>query len=242
MTARAIARRPPRRGRPQPVPGEPFSNHTPREPVPIAGEIDLHDRAGVAQPRSQPRSPRPTPTSRSRAARPTATRSRIPFHVTSADWQESDRLLAGILTAFGARTGAIPIGGYGTFDGVMLNEFRRPRIEGTFAGEQMRAWDVDWGSAKGSAVIENSYVDVKDVADHVAAQSAISVDGRFSAGLPAPRRRRGDQRAHPRDQPAGGGPAPRVRHRRLRRGRHAVGRVPRLRPVPAAARASATCR
>ena len=62
--------------------------------------------------------------------------SRIPFHVTSADWQESDRLLAGILTAFGARTGAIPIGGYGTFDGVMLNEFRRPRIEGAFAGEQ----------------------------------------------------------------------------------------------------------
>ena len=27
----------------------------------------------------------------------------------------------------------------------------------------MRAWDVDWGSAKGTAVIENSYVDVKDV-------------------------------------------------------------------------------
>ncbi len=56
--------------------------------------------------------------------------SRIQFNVRSADWQESDRLLAGIMTAFGARTGAIPIGGFGTFDGVMLNEFRRPRIEG----------------------------------------------------------------------------------------------------------------
>ena len=67
------------------------------------------------------------------------------------------------MTAFGARTAAIPIGGFGTFDGVMLNEFRRPRIEGAFAGEQMRAWDVEWGSAKGTAVIENSYVDVKDV-------------------------------------------------------------------------------
>ena len=29
-------------------------------------------------------------------------RSTIPFHVTSADWQESDRVLAGIMTAFGA--------------------------------------------------------------------------------------------------------------------------------------------
>ena len=87
------------------------------------------------------------------------------------------------MTAFGARTAAIPIGGYGTFDGVMLNEFRRPRIEGTFAGEQMRAWDVDWGSAKGSAVIENSYVDVKD-ALITRDQSALYVDGRFSAGFP----------------------------------------------------------
>ena len=109
--------------------------------------------------------------------------SRIQFNVRSADWQESDRLLAGIMTAFGARTAAIPIGGYGTFDGVMLNEFRRPRIEGTFAGEQMGAWDVNWGSATGSAVIENSYVDVKD-ALITRDQSALYVDGRFSAGFP----------------------------------------------------------
>ena len=32
-------------------------------------------------------------------------RSRIPFHVTSLDWQESDRVLAGIMTAFGRRPG-----------------------------------------------------------------------------------------------------------------------------------------
>ena len=57
-------------------------------------------------------------------------RSRIPFHVTSLDWQESDRVLAGIMTAFGSPTGAIPIGGYGEFDGVMLEAFSRPRIEG----------------------------------------------------------------------------------------------------------------
>ena len=50
-------------------------------------------------------------------------RSRIPFHVTSPDWQESDRVLAGIMTDFGAPTGAVPIGGNGEFDGVMLASF-----------------------------------------------------------------------------------------------------------------------
>ena len=36
------------------------------------------------------------------------------FHVTSRDWQESDRLLAGIMTAVGARTRPIEVGGSGT--------------------------------------------------------------------------------------------------------------------------------
>jgi len=103
--------------------------------------------------------------------------------VTSSDWQESDRLLAGLMTAFGAPTKAIPIGGYGTFDGVMLASFRRPRIEGAFAGERMFAWDVVWGSARGTAVIENSYVDVKDVVI-TSGDSTIRADGRFSLGYP----------------------------------------------------------
>ena len=34
-------------------------------------------------------------------------RSQIPFHVTSLDWLESDRVLAGIMTGFGAPTGAV---------------------------------------------------------------------------------------------------------------------------------------
>ena len=38
--------------------------------------------------------------------------SSIPFHVTSADWLESDRLLAGIMTAFGSDTGAVDVGGW----------------------------------------------------------------------------------------------------------------------------------
>ena len=55
-------------------------------------------------------------------------------------------MLAGIMTAFGSPTGAVPIGGYGEFDGVMLEAFKRPRIEGTFKGERFRAWDVVWGT------------------------------------------------------------------------------------------------
>ncbi len=110
-------------------------------------------------------------------------RSRLPFHVTSADWQASDRLLAGVVTAFGSPTGAIPIGGHGTFDGVMLQSFRAPRIEGVFTGERMRAWDVLWGSARGRAVIEDAYVDVEDVVvTHD--QATIEADGRFSLGFP----------------------------------------------------------
>ena len=110
-------------------------------------------------------------------------RSRIPFHVTSLDWQESDRVLAGIMTAFGASTGAIPIGGYGEFDGVMLNAFTRPRIEGVFQGSQMRAWDVVWGQGRADLVVENSYAFVKGAVIRSGA-SEILADGQFSLGYP----------------------------------------------------------
>jgi len=109
--------------------------------------------------------------------------SRINFHVTSADWQESDRLFAGVLTAFGSRTGVVPLGGYGTFDGVMVNNVRRPRIEGAFTGERMRAFGVVWGKITGRAVIENSYVDVTSGVI-VDGDSVMQTDGRFSLGFP----------------------------------------------------------
>jgi hypothetical protein len=109
--------------------------------------------------------------------------SRIPFHVTSMDWQESDRLLAGIMTAFGSSTGAIPIGGRGQFDGVMLESFSKPRIEGHFAGDQMRAWDVVWGRGTADLVIENSYVTIaKGLIQREG--SEIAAEGRFSLGYP----------------------------------------------------------
>lgn len=110
-------------------------------------------------------------------------RSRIPFHVTSADWQESDRVLAAIMTAFGSPTGGIPIGGRGEFDGTFLEAFTRPRIEGHFSGERMRAWDVVWGRAEADLAIENSYVDIsKSVIEQ--GESQIDATGRFSLGYP----------------------------------------------------------
>jgi len=110
-------------------------------------------------------------------------RSRFPFHVTSADWQESDRLLAGILTAFGSSTAAVEISGYGEFDGVMLGAFRAPRVEGTFAGRRLRAWDVMWGDGDAQTVIENGYVDVSRAVVRDG-DSSIRVDGRFALGYP----------------------------------------------------------
>jgi hypothetical protein len=112
-----------------------------------------------------------------------AQRSQIPFHVTSLDWLESDRVLAGIMTAFGAPTGAIDIGGRGEFDGVMLESFSRPRIEGHFVGDRMRAWDTIWGHGVADLVIQNSYVDIKK---SVIEQdgSRIDAEGRFSLGYP----------------------------------------------------------
>jgi hypothetical protein len=109
--------------------------------------------------------------------------SRFPFHVTSSDWQESDQVLAGIITDFGAPTGAVAFGGRGEFDGVMTGAFKRPRVEGTFSGEDLRAWDTLWGSGNGHIVVENAYVKVTDaVVGHDA--SEIHADGVFSLGYP----------------------------------------------------------
>jgi hypothetical protein len=109
--------------------------------------------------------------------------SNIPFHVTSLDWQESDRVLAGIMTTFGAPTGAVPIDGNGEFDGRMLASFSKPRIEGTFTGDRLRAWDVIWGHAVADVVIENSYAIVAN-AVLTSGGSEIRADGQFSLGYP----------------------------------------------------------
>jgi hypothetical protein len=116
--------------------------------------------------------------------------SRIPFQVTSTDLQESDRVLAAMMTAFGAPTNAITVGGSAEFSGVMTEALSKPRVEGHFVAEDMRAFDVNWGNGEASLVIQNSYVDVtggrmqKEGGD-------IAVNGRFSLGFP--RRDKGEE-------------------------------------------------
>ncbi|HMF94111.1 MAG TPA: hypothetical protein VKE96_07455, partial [Vicinamibacterales bacterium] len=109
--------------------------------------------------------------------------SHLPFHVTSSDWQESDQLLAGIMTDFGAPTGPVPFGGRGEFDGVMSGPFRRPRVEGLFTGEDLRAFDTLWGAGSARIVVENKYVNVTDGVVSLD-DSQIRADGLFSLGYP----------------------------------------------------------
>ncbi len=160
----------------------PFDNTLPTEPIPTAASITYAFGPDVID-IGPSRVATPSTYVEFEGSTAYGDSSRLPFHVSSADWQESDRFLAGLMTAFGNPTNAIPIGGYGTFDGIMLNSFSRPRIEGTFAGERMRAFGVVWGAAQGSTVIENSYADVKEVVLNNG-DSAIYADGRFSLGYP----------------------------------------------------------
>jgi hypothetical protein len=109
--------------------------------------------------------------------------SRLPFHVTSSDWQESDEVLAGIISDFGSPAGAVPFAGRGEFDGVMTGAFRAPRVEGRFTGEDLRAFDTLWGSGSAQIVVENRYVNVKDGIVR-AGDAEIRADGLFSLGYP----------------------------------------------------------
>lgn len=110
-------------------------------------------------------------------------RGRFNFHVVSRDLQESQLVLAGIMTDFGARTGPVPFGGRGEFDGRMTGPFNRPRVEGTFRGEDLWAWDTLWGDGGAQVVVENSYVDVRDGVVRLNG-SEIHTDGKFSLGTP----------------------------------------------------------
>ena len=110
-------------------------------------------------------------------------KSHLPFHVTSRDWQESDQVLAGIISDFGSPTGAAPFAGRGEFDGVMTGAFREPRVEGLFTGEDLRAFDTLWGNGSAQIVVENKYVNVRDGVVRVR-DSEIRADGLFALGYP----------------------------------------------------------
>ncbi|MDQ3070105.1 MAG: translocation/assembly module TamB domain-containing protein [Acidobacteriota bacterium] len=113
-----------------------------------------------------------------------------PIHVTSSDWQASDRLLAAVLTAFGSRTPAIEIGGRGEFTGTLARSFSNPLIKGSFSGHDLRAWDVVWGSGRADVVIENAYATVTGGRLRKG-DGEITATGVYSLGYP--RRDRGEE-------------------------------------------------
>jgi hypothetical protein len=160
----------------------PFSPHTPLEPIPVSGEVTYaFDPAAMFFEPSRIYTPDTYVAFEGATAY--GERSKMPFRVTSRNWQESDRFLAGIMTAFGAPTRAIPIDGVGRFEGAMLGAFRRPRIEGRFVGSEMRAWDVNWGEIDGDFVVENSYANISR-AVILSGLSRMDVTGQFSLGYP----------------------------------------------------------
>ena len=109
--------------------------------------------------------------------------SRMPFHVRSADWQEADRVMAAVMTAFGRPTGAIEVAGRGEMEGVMRGAFLAPRLEARFDGDDIRAWNVDWGPGSGEVVVEGGYLDVSGGV-FGRAPTELRVDGRFALGPP----------------------------------------------------------
>ena len=112
----------------------------------------------------------------------------VPFHVTSHDWQKSDRLFAAIMNNFNTNSqmGAIEVGGRGTFDGVLTKEFKAPLIEGRFSGDQMRAFKVLWGAGTGEIAVENSYLQLTNgrVEYGAGGGRVIIPSGRFALGYP----------------------------------------------------------
>ncbi len=160
----------------------PFSTHTPIEPVPVSGDV-TYAFDPVAMFFEPSRIYTPDTYVAFEGATAYGDRSKMPFRVTSRNWQESDRFLAGIMTAFGAPTRAIPVDGVGRFEGVLLGAFRRPRIEGRFTGSEIRAWDVNWGEVDGDFVVENSYANVSRAVIR-SDLSRMEVTGQFSLGYP----------------------------------------------------------
>jgi len=110
-------------------------------------------------------------------------RGRFNFHVVSRDFQEADQLLTGIMTDFGSPTGVVPFGGRGEFDGTMTGAFRRPRVEGSFRGDDLWAWDTLWGDGSARLVVEDNYIDIRDGVVLLNG-SEIHTDGKFSLSNP----------------------------------------------------------
>ena len=110
-------------------------------------------------------------------------RSTIPFHVTSTDWQESDRVLAGIMTAFGSPTTAVAVGGYGQFDGTMRLASAGRASTGDSVASACAAGTSCGARPTGDLVIENGYVTLTN-ARVTSGESVVETEGRFALGYP----------------------------------------------------------
>lgn len=165
------------------LPRGPAAPLTPLIPIPIGASLSVSSTAGQIVLRPSQVATQRTYVEFEGQTGSSGENTTLPFFVASADWQESYDVFAAMMTAFGSRTTTIDLGGYGTFEGQLTNDIRRPRIEGTFAGERMRAFDQEWGSARGRAVIENGYADVRETTISMAG-SVIETDGRYSLGFP----------------------------------------------------------
>ena len=166
---------------PEPVP---FDKSRPLGPLPIAGEVAYRlDPNGIDLNPSWAATAATYLSFQGRADY--GAKSNIGFHVTSYDWQASDRLLAAILSSAGGPTSAVEVGGAGQFDGRMTGPFSQPRVAGHFASEGIRAWGTRWGRTIGDIVIENSYVTVTNgVIGEDTPNARILADGRYSLGFP----------------------------------------------------------
>ena len=161
----------------------PFEPTRPLGPLPVAGEFAYQlDPDGIEISSSWAATAATYVSFQGRADY--GAKSNLPFHVTSLDWQASDRLLAAILSSVGGPTSAVDVGGFGQFDGAMTGSFSQPRVAGHFAGEGVKAWDTRWGQTVGDIVIENSYVTVNNGVVGDTPGARILADGRYALGFP----------------------------------------------------------
>ena len=108
----------------------PFSPHNALGPLPIGGQVDYaFDGDEIRFAPSAFATAETYVAFEGRTAWGQA--SRLPFHVSSTNWQESHRFLTGIMTMVASPTASVPVDGVGAFDGVMLGALASPRVEGT---------------------------------------------------------------------------------------------------------------
>jgi hypothetical protein len=210
----------------------PFSPLTPVEPVPIGGEFVYEygpDWIEVQPSHIATESTYVEVQGRTKYGE----ESDLPFHVSSADWQESDRVFAGVLTAFGSQTKGDP--DWWLRDvrwrddwGVQESAHRR-RLR--------RRTDARLGCGLGSGARQS--VDPRQLRGRHRRDHHLGTFGDHDhravfAGVPAQGPRRRDQRPYRHQGSSGRRSAPCLRHRGLRHRRAVDRQLRHQRQVPRA--------